>query len=192
MRPTLSVVLVLAIGGAAAAAPQPIEPAVSPKLFSGLHWRSIGPYRGGRVLAVAGVPGDPSTYYFGGVAGGVWKTTNGGLSWVPVFDQQDIASIGAIAVAPSDPNVAYVGSGEACLRGNISYGTGVYRSLDAGRKRVDAQVAAWKALATSDIPALNKKIVASGVALIDPTAPGSVPPAPAGGRAAPEPERDRF
>jgi photosystem II stability/assembly factor-like uncharacterized protein len=118
-------------GGTAAAAPA--EPAVSPSLFSGLRWRSIGPYRGGRVLAVAGVSGDPFTYYFGGAAGGVWKTSNGGLSWTPVFDKQDIASIGAIAVAPSDPNVVYVGSGEACIRGNISYGTGVYRSLDAGR-----------------------------------------------------------
>jgi photosystem II stability/assembly factor-like uncharacterized protein len=131
VRASLPVLLVLALGGAAAAAPA--EPAVSPKLFSGLRWRSIGPYRGGRVLAVAGVAGDPFTYYFGGVAGGVWKTTNGGLSWAPVFDQQDIASIGAIAVAPSDPNVVYAGSGEACIRGNISYGAGVYRSLDAGR-----------------------------------------------------------
>src|SRR5499425_2710325 len=82
------------------------------KLFGAMHWRNIGPFRGGRVLAVAGIPGDPKTYYFGGVAGGVWKSSNGGLSWQPVFDGQDIASIGAIAVAPSDPNVVYVGSGE--------------------------------------------------------------------------------
>ncbi len=108
-------------------------PPVAPELLANLSWRSIGPYRGGRVLAVAGVAGDPSTYYFGGAAGGVWKSSNAGASWTPVFDDQDIASIGAIAVAPSDHNVIYVGTGEACIRGNIAYGTGVYRSLDAGR-----------------------------------------------------------
>jgi photosystem II stability/assembly factor-like uncharacterized protein len=190
VRPTLSVVLVLVIGGAAAAAPQPIEPAVSPKLFSGLRWRSIEPYRGGRVLAVAGVPGDPSTYYFGGVAGGVWKTTNGGLSWLPVFDQQDIASIGAIAVAPSDPNVVYVDSGEACLRGNISYGTGVYRSLDAGRT--------WVSVGLRDTRHIGRVIV-------DPKDPNRVFVAALGHAfgpnaergvfrttAAPEPDRDHF
>jgi photosystem II stability/assembly factor-like uncharacterized protein len=112
--------------------------AQSPEQFSeslekGLKWRSIGPYRGGRVLAVTGVPGDPNTFYFGGVAGGVWRTTNAGLSWTPLFDKQSIASIGAIAVADSNPNVIYVGTGEACIRGNISYGNGVYKSTDGGR-----------------------------------------------------------
>src|ERR1700739_2630070 len=102
-------------------------------LEKGLKWRSIGPYRGGRVLAVTGVPGDPNTFYFGGVAGGVWRTTNAGLSWTPLFDKQPIASIGAIAVADSNPNVIYVGTGEACIRGNISYGNGVYKSTDGGR-----------------------------------------------------------
>src|SRR5689334_6588744 len=76
--------------------------------FQGMKWRLIGPFRGGRVLAVGGVPGDPSTYYFGGVAGGIWKTTNAGVDWTPLFDKQPVASIGAIAVAPSDPNVIYV------------------------------------------------------------------------------------
>src|SRR5436305_4756104 len=99
-------------------------------LFSGMKWRQIGPFRGGRVLAVAGVPGDPTTYYFGAVAGGVWKSTNGGVNWMPLFDQQPVASIGSIAVAPSDPNVIYVGTGEACIRGNISFGDGVYKSID--------------------------------------------------------------
>ncbi|HKD90484.1 MAG TPA: hypothetical protein VKB56_01235, partial [Terriglobales bacterium] len=73
--------------------------------FSSMHWRLIGPFRGGRVLAVEGIPGDPLTYYFGGAAGGVWRTTDGGLNWTPLFDSQDIQSIGAIAVAPSDPNI---------------------------------------------------------------------------------------
>ncbi len=105
----------------------------SESLEKGLKWRSIGPYRGGRVLAVTGVPTDPNIFYFGGVAGGVWRTTNAGLSWTPLFDKQSIASIGAIAVADSNPNVIYVGTGEACIRGNISYGNGVYKSTDAGR-----------------------------------------------------------
>src|ERR1019366_949402 len=97
-----------------------------------LKWRLVGPFRGGRVLAVTGVAGQPEVFYFGAVAGGVWKTTDGGANWRPIFDAQPISSIGAIAVAPSDPNVLYVGSGEACIRGNISYGNGVYRSTDAG------------------------------------------------------------
>ena len=102
-------------------------------LFEGLKWRSIGPYRGGRVLAVTGVAGDPNTFYFGGVAGGVWRTTNAGLSWEPLFDKQPISSIGAIAVAESNPNIIYAGTGEACIRGNISYGNGVYKSTDGGK-----------------------------------------------------------
>jgi photosystem II stability/assembly factor-like uncharacterized protein len=102
-------------------------------LFKGMKWRSIGPYRGGRVLAVTGVPGDPYTFYFGGVAGGVWRTTDGGVNWTPLTDKQPFASVGAIAVAESNPNVIYVGSGEACLRGNISYGNGVYKSADGGK-----------------------------------------------------------
>jgi photosystem II stability/assembly factor-like uncharacterized protein len=102
-------------------------------LFKGMHWRSIGPYRGGRVLAVTGVPGDPYTFYFGSVAGGVWRTTNGGSTWQPLFDKEAVSSIGAIAVADSNHNVIYVGTGEACIRGNISYGNGVYKSTDGGK-----------------------------------------------------------
>jgi len=106
---------------------------INPALLQGMKWRQIGPFRGGRVVAVSGVPGDPATWYFGGVAGGVWKSTDVGSSWKPVFDDQKISSIGAIAVAESDHNVVYAGSGEACPRGNISYGDGVYKSVDAGR-----------------------------------------------------------
>jgi photosystem II stability/assembly factor-like uncharacterized protein len=102
-------------------------------LFKGMKWRLIGPYRGGRVLAVTGVPGNPYTFYFGGVAGGVWRTTDGGVNWTSLTDKQPFASVGAIAVAESNPNVIYVGSGEACLRGNISYGNGVYKSTDGGK-----------------------------------------------------------
>ncbi len=102
------------------------------KLWSGMKYRSIGPFRGGRVLAASGIAGNPNVYYFGAVAGGVWKTTDGGLTWVPLFDKQPVSSIGAIEVAPSDPNVIYVGTGEGCLRGNISYGNGMYKSVDGG------------------------------------------------------------
>ena len=97
-----------------------------------MSWRLVGPFRGGRVLAVAGVPGQPHTYYFGAAGGGVWKTTDGGLIWTPLFDQQPAQSIGAIAVAPSDPNVIYVGTGEADWRSDLSSGNGMYRSSDAG------------------------------------------------------------
>jgi photosystem II stability/assembly factor-like uncharacterized protein len=98
-----------------------------------MKWRLVGPFRGGRVLAVTGVSGDPNTYYFGAVAGGVWKTTNAGITWIPLFDKESVSSIGSIAVAPSDPNVIYVGTGEACIRGNISFGNGMYKSVDAGK-----------------------------------------------------------
>src|SRR5262244_607555 len=106
---------------------------VDATLIGGMRWRQIGPFRGGRVLAVAGVPGDPNTYYFGAVAGGIFRSSNGGVTWTPTFDHQSISSIGAIAVADADHNILYAGSGEACLRGNISYGNGVYKSTDAGR-----------------------------------------------------------
>jgi photosystem II stability/assembly factor-like uncharacterized protein len=103
--------------------------------WHGLTWRLIGPFRGGRVLAVTGVNGESHTYYFGAVAGGVWKTTDGGLTWRPMTDKvKDMSpSIGAIAVAPSDPNVIYAGTGEACIRGDIIAGNGVYKSIDAGK-----------------------------------------------------------
>ncbi len=103
--------------------------------WHGLTWRLVGPYRGGRVLAVSGVIGDTHTYYFGGVAGGVWKTTDGGITWRPMTDKvKDMSpSIGAIAVAPSDPNVIYAATGEACIRGNIVSGNGIFKSTDAGK-----------------------------------------------------------
>jgi photosystem II stability/assembly factor-like uncharacterized protein len=104
-----------------------------PELFSGLKWRLIGPFRGGRVAAVAGVPGSATTFYFGGVDGGVWKTTSGGVVWNPIFDSQRVASIGALAVAPSDPKVIYAGTGEADIRSNLASGDGVYKSIDGGQ-----------------------------------------------------------
>jgi photosystem II stability/assembly factor-like uncharacterized protein len=102
-------------------------------LYQGMRWRLVGPFRGGRAEAAAGIPGDPNTYYFGAAAGGVWKTTNSGQTWTPIFDHESIASIGAIAIAPSNHNVIYVGTGEQCLRNDISFGDGVYKSTDAGK-----------------------------------------------------------
>jgi len=121
--------------------------------WHGLNWRLIGPFRGGRALAVTGVIGDSHTYYFGGVGGGVWKSTDGGLTWRPVADKvKDMAaSIGAIAVAPSDPNVVYAGTGEACIRGNIIGGNGVYKSIDAGKT--------WSFVGLRDTVAIGRLIV---------------------------------
>jgi photosystem II stability/assembly factor-like uncharacterized protein len=104
-------------------------------LLSGLRWRNIGPFRGGRSVAVAGVASQPTVYYFGGTGGGVFKTTDGGVTWEPVSDGQPFGTgtVGAIEVSLSDPNVVYVGMGEACIRGNFSHGDGVYKSTDAGK-----------------------------------------------------------
>jgi len=117
-----------------APSPTPTPPGViDEKLFKGMQWRQVGPFRGGRALTIEGVPGEPDTYYFGAVAGGVWKTIDGGVNWTPLFDKEPISSIGAIAVAPSDHNVIYAGTGEAAIRGNTTYGTGVFKSVDGGK-----------------------------------------------------------
>ena len=100
---------------------------------TGMRWRMLGPFRGGRVAAASGVNGRPNEFYFGAVNGGVWKTTDGGRVWHPVFDSQPVASIGAIAVAPSAPDIVYVGSGESTLRDSVGFGNGVYKSTDAGK-----------------------------------------------------------
>ena len=106
---------------------------IPPQTFSALQWRFIGPYRGGRVVAVGGIPGDLRAAYFGAVGGGVWKSPNAGLTWVPIFDSQPVASIGALAIAPSNPSVIYVGTGESDIRSALSSGDGVYKSSDGGK-----------------------------------------------------------
>jgi photosystem II stability/assembly factor-like uncharacterized protein len=111
-----------------AAAAQPVPQ----QLVNGLKWRLIGPFRGGRVVAVAGVPGDSTTFYFGSVNGGIWKTTDAGVVWTPIFDGQPVGSIGALAVAPSAPEIIYAGTGETDIREDISSGNGVYKSIDGG------------------------------------------------------------
>jgi photosystem II stability/assembly factor-like uncharacterized protein len=118
---------------AAQSAPAPSGP-VDPRFLSGLAWRSVGPFRGGRISAVSGAIGQPGVFYAGTPAGGVWKTTSAGRTWVPVFDSVPaVSSIGAVDVAPSDPNVVYAGTGDMRTGGAINEGNGVYRSADAGR-----------------------------------------------------------
>jgi len=114
----------------------------------GLDWRMLGPFRGGRCDAVSGVPGRPDEFYFGHVNGGVWKTKDAGRTWFPVFDDQPVSSIGALAVAPSAPDVIYVGSGESTLRDSVGFGNGVYKSTDAGRT--------WTHLGLSDTQHIGK------------------------------------
>ncbi len=101
--------------------------------ISDMKWRLIGPFRGGRAVAVSGIPGDGTTYFFGSVDGGVWKTANAGVTWQPLFDAQPIASIGALAVAPSNPQVIYAGTGESDIRSDLASGDGVYKSTDGGK-----------------------------------------------------------
>ncbi len=124
---------------------------VGDPLFRGMKYRSIGPYRGGRSITASGIPGDPTTYYFGATGGGVWKSTDGANTWSPVFDHDGSPAIGSIAVAVSDPNVVYVGTGEGCLRGNIAQGDGVWKSVDAGKT--------WKNVGLKDSRAIGKVIV---------------------------------
>jgi photosystem II stability/assembly factor-like uncharacterized protein len=113
-------------------AQKPAKPE-SPKEFKALKYRNIGPAAGGRVARVTGVPGNPLLYYAATASGGVWMSSDGGTTWKSVFDDQPISSIGSIAVAPSDPNVIYVGSGEANIRGNVGAGNGIYKSIDGGK-----------------------------------------------------------
>jgi photosystem II stability/assembly factor-like uncharacterized protein len=120
-------------------------------LFKGMKYRIVGPFRGGRSLTASGIPGDPTTYYFGATGGGVWKSTDGALTWASVFDKEGTSAIGSLAVSPSDPNTVYVGTGEACLRGNISHGDGVYKTLDGGKT--------WKNTGLRDSRAIGKVIV---------------------------------
>jgi photosystem II stability/assembly factor-like uncharacterized protein len=135
-----AIILALVLGAALGAvsfsshAQQPARRGPEAGPLKGLQWRSIGPFRGGRVTAVAGVTAQPNVYYFGATGGGVWKTTDAGANWDPVSDGFfGTGSVGAIGVAESDPNVIYVGMGEVPIRGNVSHGDGMYKSTDAGK-----------------------------------------------------------
>ncbi|HEY4049367.1 MAG TPA: hypothetical protein VGM27_21095 [Acidobacteriaceae bacterium] len=125
--------------------------ALSPKLFSGLQWRLVGPFRAGRVVAVSGVPGSDGTFFFGAVDGGVWKTTDAGTVWQPIFDNEPVASIGALVVAPSDPKIIYAGTGESDIRSDLASGDGMYRSDDGG--------ATWKHIGLNDSRQISRILV---------------------------------
>jgi len=163
----------LLVGVAAAGQAAP----VNPQMFQDLQWRSVGPFRGGRVLAVAGDPVDPRRFYFGGVNGGVWRTDDAGRTWVPIFDSVDIGSIGAIAVAPSSPKTIYVGTGEADMRSDIAQGIGMFRSDDGG--------ATWHQIGLSDTQQIGK-------ILVDPRNPNVVLVAALGHPYGPNAERGVF
>ncbi|HEX5234985.1 MAG TPA: glycoside hydrolase [Silvibacterium sp.] len=151
--------------------------AQTPSPMPEMHWRMIGPFRGGRTRAAAGVPDQPNVFYVGQVDGGVWKSTDYGRTWSPIFDHEDTQSIGAIAVAPSDSNVVYVASGEGLHRPDLSIGDGIYRSDDAGKS--------WTHLGLRDgqqIPALA----------VDPSNPNRLFAAVLGHPYGPNPERGIF
>jgi len=150
---------------------------LDPSLYSGLRWRMIGPFRAGRVNAVSGVAGQPNTFYFGSVGGGVWKSLNAGRTWTPIFDSTNVASIGAIGVAPSNPDVIYVGTGEADMRDSIAFGNGVYKSNDAGKT--------WKHLGLENTKQIGRIIV-------DPKNPNTVFVAALGNVYAPNPDRGVY
>jgi len=141
MRCGIAFVFCLALGAAN----------LSPQLFSGLKWRLIGPFRGGRAVAVTGVPGGGSTFYFGAVDGGIWKTDSAGTVWTPIFDGQPVASIGALEAAPSDPNVIYAGTGESDIRSDLATGDGVYKSADGGKT--------WKNVGLRDTRQISRIVV---------------------------------
>ena len=145
-RTRIAALLVALLAGSAANAAT-----VDPSLFQDLHWRSVGPFRGGRVLAVEGDPRDAKRFYFGAVNGGVWRTDDAGRTWQPIFDHLNVGSIGAIAVAPSNPKVIYVGTGEADMRSDIAQGIGMFRSSDGG--------ASWQAIGLSDTQQIGKILV---------------------------------
>ena len=124
---------------------------VARELVNGLKWRLIGPFRGGRAVAVAGVPGNSATFYFGSVNGGIWKTTDAGVVWTPIFDGHPVGSIGALAVAPSDPETIYAGTGESDIREDLSSGNGVYKSTDGGTT--------WKHVGLEDTRQISRIVI---------------------------------
>jgi hypothetical protein len=169
------------------------------KFFSEMRWRRIGPFRGGRTVAITGVPQQPNLFYMAPVNGGVWKSDDFGNTWTPIFDDQPTGSVGAIAVAPSNPNIIYVGSGEGLQRPDHSVGNGVYKSTDAGKtwthldlsdaEQITAIVVdpkdpyqeleqsetdlrrRWSAIRERDIADVNKELTKAGVSPIDPKKP---------------------
>ncbi|MGP8245108.1 MAG: WD40/YVTN/BNR-like repeat-containing protein [Bryobacteraceae bacterium] len=147
MSPSIRLSAFFGLGLAALAPAQ----SLGPKLYSEMHWRSIGPTRAGRARAVAGVPGQPNVAYIGFDNGGVWRSTDYGSTWVPLFDHETTGSIGAIAVAPSNPNIVYVGTGAGIIRPDLAVGDGIYRSTDAGKTWVHLGLRDTQMIANIDV-----------------------------------------
>ncbi len=171
MKRVLILSFLLAVGSAT------LAQAVPGRLFDAMSWRFAGPFRGGRVLAVAGIPGEPFTYYFGAVDGGIFKTADGGTTWTPLFQHEPTASIGALALAPSNPRIIYAGTGECAIRSDITYGDGMYRSDDGGKT--------WRHIGLTDTRHI-------GSILVSPTDPGTVLVAALGHAYGPNPERGVY
>jgi hypothetical protein len=134
LRVSAAAMLVAGVTAARPVDPPPAPPIVDPQLYAGLTWRNLGPFRAGRVASVSGAIGQPGVFYAGMPAAGIWKTTSAGQTWYPIFDSiKEVSSVGAIEVAPSDPNVIYAGTGDMITGGAINEGNGVYKSTDAGR-----------------------------------------------------------
>ncbi|HLK13949.1 MAG TPA: hypothetical protein VKT78_04025, partial [Fimbriimonadaceae bacterium] len=131
----------------ASLSPRPAAAEVDPRLYQELRWRMIGPFRGGRTVGATAVPGRPNEFLIGVCNGGVWKTNDYGRTWKPIFDDQPTGSIGAVAVAPSNPDVIYVGSGEGIQRPDLSVGNGMYKSTDGGKH--------WMHLGLDDAQQIN-------------------------------------
>ncbi len=128
---------------------------LDPKLYSEMHWRSIGPTRAGRARAVAGAPSQPNLAYIGFDNGGVWRSTDYGSTWVPIFDRNPTGSIGAIAVAPSNPNIVYVGTGAGIIRPDLAVGDGVYKSIDGGKTWTHLGLRDTQMIANIDVDPTN-------------------------------------
>src|SRR6516165_3166016 len=135
---------------------------VPASLYSGMQWRLLGPFRGGRSVAVSGIPGNGTTFFMGSVDGGVWKTENAGVTWVPLTDGQPIASVGALAVAPSNPQVIYVGTGESDIRSDLASGDGVYKSADGGKTWTNAGLHETRQISRIVVDPRNADIVYVG------------------------------
>src|SRR3954464_15601712 len=166
LRTTLVVALPFAIAGVfdraavRSQSPPGATSSVDPDILKSFSWRSIGPLRGGRSIAISGVKGRPREAYFGATGGGLWKTTSGGETWFPVTDGQiHSSSVGAVAVSESNPDVVFIGMGEACIRGNIQPGDGVYKSIDAGKTWTHAGFVASQAISKIRIHPANPQIV---------------------------------
>jgi photosystem II stability/assembly factor-like uncharacterized protein len=174
---SIKIVIALAVALTSCVPTTAVAQQIAPADYGAMRWRLIGPFRGGRALAVSGVSGNPDLYYFGSVDGGVWKTTDSGRVWDPLWTHEDVASIGAIAVAPSDPNIIYAGTGEADMRSDISFGDGMYKSTDGGKT--------WRNVGL-------RGSVQIGKILVDPHNPNLVLVAALGRPYGPNPERGVY